>query len=549
MRQEVVPAGYLPAPDEMPARMSLVPGPDYPRQLNVAAELLDESRGFGPRPAYHYDGGTVTYGELARMVDRTGNVLRNLGIRPGERVLLRLPDGPGLVSWILALQKVGAVPVPVFPLAKAPDLVYRENDTEAAAVVTGAELRDEVDKARPEFRYVRHLIAVPAAPDPAYLDADQLLAGAPDRLDAEPTDRDDMALIIYTSGSTGEPKGCVHTHADILSGADAYARICLRLTPDDVLAGPPPIPFALGFGFFCVYPLRYGASAVLSADKSPARMLDLIDRHGITVLAGVATYFSMLNEQFTSGERTRPKSLRLILSGGEPLPDRIARETKENFGLELVQFLGVSEMLHNLVSFLPGEPLRPGSFGHAVPGYEAAVRDPETFAELAAGEEGILTIRGATGTKYWRKPGLQREAVRDGWCVIKDIVRADGDGFLYYISRSDDMIVSSGFNIAPAYVEAVLLRHPAVQNVACVGAPDPAGRRPTVVKACIVLRPGHEPSDALAQEIQAFFKANAQPNMYPRLIEFLPDLPRTMTGKVRRAALRDPQATRVESQP
>lgn len=541
MRSQEIPPAYLPADGALPTQRYDLPELAYPERLNAAGELIDGAlaRGFGDRVAFYCDTGVIIYRELARDARRVGNGLRRLGIRPGDRVLLRLPDGPDLVRWILALQLVGAVPVPTFTLARAADLVYRENDTEAVAVVAAAELVDEVEKARAGFRHARDLVAVPATDVPGYVSADDLLASSSDALDPAPTTRDDLALILYTSGSTGEPKGCWHTHADVLAIADSYARYCVRPTPDDVFAGPPPIPFALGFGFFLVFPLRFGAAAVLTAQKSPERMLRAVEEHGVTVLTGVSTYFGMLTEEIArSGHTARTARLRLLLCGGEPLPDRIARRCEETFGLQLVQFLGTTEHLHNIVSYAAGEAPRPGSFGRAVPGYEIVVRDPATFAEVPPGSPGLLTVRGPTGTKYWRKPEQQDEAVRDGWCVVKDIVSRDEDGYLYYISRSDEMIVSSGYNIAPADVESVLLRHPAVLRVACIGAPDPTGRRSTVVKACVVPRPGYEPSDALVVELQEFFKANAQPSMYPRLVEFLSELPVTMTGKVRRADLR-----------
>lgn len=540
MRSDVIPDAYLPAADALPAMTYDLPELDYPEQLNAAAELLDGATtgDLSDRVAFHTDAGTITYGQLARGVHAIGAGLRELGLRPGDRVLLRLPDGPDLARWLLALQLIGAVPVPTFTLARAADLVYRENDTEAVAVVVAGELVDEVEQARAGFRHVRDLIAVPGTDVPGYRSADELIPERPGELVPAPTSRDDLALILYTSGSTGEPKGCWHTHADVLATADSYARYCVRPTPDDVFAGPPPIPFALGYGFFVVFPLRFGAAAVLTTNKSPERMLRAVEEHGVTVLTGVSTYFGMLTEEVErTGHTARTGSLRLLLCGGEPLPDRIARRCEDMFGLPLVQFLGTTEHLHNIVSYQVDESPRPGSFGRAVPGYEVVVRDPATFSEVPDDTPGLLTVRGPTGTKYWRKPDQQDEAVREGWCIVKDIVSRDADGYLHYVSRSDEMIVSSGYNIAPADVEGVLGSHPAVLHVACIGAADPTGRRSTVVKACVVLRAGHDASDALVSELQAFVKASAQPWMYPRLVEFVPELPRTMTGKIRRAEL------------
>ncbi len=532
--------GYLPESSTLPEQIYDLPELQYPTRLNAAEELVDGAieRGFGERVAFFFRDELITYAELQQQVNRVGNAFKDLGVQPGDRVLLRLPDRPELVYCVLALQKIGAVPVPTYTLSRAQDLIYRENDTEAKVVVADAGLLDEVEKARPGFRFAKRLVAVPSSTCPGYSSYEELVASAPSTLTAAGTGREDLALILYTSGSTGEPKGCWHTHADTLAIADSYARYCVQATPDDVFAGPPPIPFALGFGFFLVFPLRFGAAAVLADQKTPEVMLKAMERYGVTVFAAVATYYGMLLEQLVSeGIERFASDLRLLLCGGEPLAARVAGESERAFGLPLIQFLGTTEMLHNIVSYRADEPPRSGSFGHAVPGYQVAVRDPETFVEVPRGEPGLLTVRGPTGTKYWRKPEQQHKTVREGWNIVKDIVRMDEDGYLYYVARSDEMIVSAGYNIAPADVENVLLRHPAVLKVACIGAPDPEGRRSSVVKACVVLRSGHEPSDALVQELQEFFKANAPPFMYPRLVEFLPELPETLTGKIRRSEL------------
>lgn len=540
MSIQEIPPEYLPEPATLPDQLYELPELRYPPRLNAAEELVDGAieRGFGDRIAFYFRDGRITYAELQQQVNRVGNAFKGLDVRPGDRVLLRLPDSPELVFCILALQKIGAVPVPTYTLSRAQDLIYRENDTEAKVIVSDAGLLDEVEKARSGFRFAKHFVAVPNATYPGYSSYEELVAGAPETLTAAGTGREDLALILYTSGSTGEPKGCWHTHSDTLAIADTYARYYVQATPDDVFAGPPPIPFALGFGFFLVFPLRFGAAAVLADQKTPEVMLRSIERYRVTVFAAVATYYGMLLEQLaSSGVERFASDLRLLLCGGEPLAARVAAGCEQTFGLALIQFLGTTEMLHNIVSYRADEPPRSGSFGRAVPGYQVAVRDPGAFMELPRGEPGLLTVRGPTGTKYWRKPEQQQETVREGWNVVRDIVRMDEDGYLYYIARSDEMIVSAGYNIAPADVENVLLRHPAVLKVACIGAPDPQGHRSRVVKACVVLRSGYEPSDALVRELQEFFKANAPPFMYPRLVEFLPELPETLTGKIRRSEL------------
>lgn len=531
---------YLPETATLPEQRCDLPELRYPPGLNAAEELVDGAieQGFGERVAFYFRDDRITYAELQQQVNRVGNAFKALGVQPGDRALLRLPDRPELVYCILALQKIGAVPVPTYTLSRAQDLVYRENDTGAKVVVSDAGLLDELEKARPGFRFVESLVAVPSTKQPGYSSYEDLVEGAPTVLAAAATACEDPALILYTSGSTGEPKGCLHTHADTLAIADSYARYCVQPTPEDVFAGPPPIPFALGFGFFLVFPLRFGAAAVLADQKTPGVMLKAMERYGVTVFAAVATYYGMLLEQLVSeGAECFAGNLRLLLCGGEPLAARVAGGCERAFGLPLLQFLGTTEMLHNIVSYRADEMPRSGSFGHAVPGYEVAVRDPGTFVELPRGEPGLLTVRGPTGTKYWRKPEQQKKTVREGWNIVKDIVRMDEDGYLYYVARSDEMIVSAGYNIAPADVENVLLRHPAVLKAACIGAPDPEGRRSKVVKACVVLRSGYESSDALVKELQEFFKANAPPFMYPRLVEFLPELPETLTGKIRRSEL------------
>ncbi len=540
MSIQEIPPGYLPEPETLPEQLYTLPELYYPPKLNAAKELVDQAieRGLGDQIAFYFRDDQITYGELQLQVNRVGNMFKDLGVGPGDRVLLRLTDSPELVYCILALQKIGAVPVPTYTLLRAQDLVYRENDTEAKVVVSDASLLDEVERARPSFRFAEHLMAVPSTVHSPYLSYKNLIAGAAETLTAAATGPEDLALILYTSGSTGDAKGCCHTHADTLAIADSYARYCVQVTPDDVFAGPPPIPFALGFGFFLVFPLRFGAAAVLSDQKTPEMMLRTIERHRVTVFAGVVTFYNMLLEQLASdGVERFTSNLRLLLGGGEPVTERVAAGCKQTFGLPLIPFLGTTEALHDIVSYRPDDQIRSGSFGRAVPGYQVAVRDPETFVELPRGEPGLLTVRGPTGTKYWRKPEQQRKAIREGWSIVKDIVRMDEDGHLYYIARSDEMIRSAGYSIAPTEVENVLLRHLAVLKVACIGVPDPEGRRSNVVKACVVLRPGYDPSDALAKELQEFFKASAPPYMYPRLVEFLPDLPETPNGKIRRSEL------------
>ncbi|GAY08112.1 acyl-CoA synthetase [Pseudonocardia sp. N23] len=507
--------------------------------FNIAAEILDGAvaAGLGDRIALRTDTGSTTYAELADSVARAAGALAELGVAPHDRVLLRFDDVPALAVWLFAVQRIGAVPVPVYALARAGDLVYRANDAEVVAVVTAADLIDEVDRARPRFTSVRHLIAEPAAPDAAYLDAAELLATATPAA-AAPTSPDDPAILLYTSGSTGEPKGCLHSHSDIAAGIDSWGAEGLRPEPEDVFAGPPPLPFALGYVYFLIVPLWAGASSVLSTEKSHDAMLRTIERHGVTVFTAASSYFGGLGERYRQcPEAYDVASLRKVVCGGEPLQEWIAVSFEETFGLPLIQYLGTTELLHVVITYGADEARRSGIIGRAMPGYDVSVRDPESLAALPPGRPGLLAIRGVTGTRYWRRPEMQAAAVHDGWSVFKDLVQIDDDGYIAYVGRTDDMIVSSGFNIPPAYVEGILATHPSVRQVACVGAPDPTGRRSTVVKAYISLRDGSPPSPELATELQDYFKSNGQPHMYPRIVEFLPQLPQTLTGKISRSDL------------
>ena len=271
------------------------------------------------------------------------------------------------------------------------------------------------------------------------------------------TDRDDVALILYTSGSSGRPKGTLHNHADLLAICDTYARHCVGLRPDDIVAGPAAIPFALGIGFFIYFPLRFGAAAVLEPDKSPEALVGVLARTGATILVGVSTYYNRLGRVIVAGKLAFP-ALRMTLCGGEPLPAEIERAWRETTGLVLEQFLGTTELLHIVLGIRHGiDRPKPTAIGLPVPGYEVSVRHPETFAPVDIGEPGLLAVRGATGTCYLDRAEAQRETVREGWNVFQDIVRADADGFIHYIGRHDDMIVSAGHSIAPVEVEQILL--------------------------------------------------------------------------------------------
>ena len=534
-----IPASYLPPREHRPELVFALPELQYPLRLNAAVEFLDRplAQGWDDRVVYLFGECSITYRDLAKDVNRLGNALRELGIRPGDRVLLRIPDRPEHVVCILALLKIGAVAVPTFTLLRAADIVYREADAEALALIADARFLDEIEKARSSFRFVRHCIAIGETDRAGYLAYHTLLEGAPDHLEPAPTRRDDVALLLYTSGSTGEPKGCCESHSDLLAIADGFCNYQMPLRPGDVIAGQPPLAFSMGVGFFLSYPLRFGVPAVLMEEKKPEAMLRAIERHRVTILGAVPTYYNML-ALAAEGLRADVSSLRDLRSAGEALSPAVAARVLNRLGSPIRNSMGSTESLHIMSSTRSDESIREGACGRPIPGFQIVVRDPETFEEMPRGQPGLLTFRGPTGTKYWRKPDVQARSVRNGWSILQDSVWMDNEGYLYYVGRQDDMIVTAGYNVAPTEVEAVLARHPAVLESACIPAPDPDGERSQVVKACIVLRDTASASANLVREIQVFFKDNGAPHMYPRIIEFVPSLPKTPTGKIRRSALR-----------
>ena len=535
-----IPESFLPAPEHRPDLLFPLPELNYPLRFNAAAEFLDRpiAEGRGDRPVYLFGERRISYRDLAGDVNRFGNALVGLGIRPGDRVLLRIPDRPEHAVCILALLKIGAVAVPTFTLLRAADIAYREADAEAVALIADARFLDEVEKARASFRSVRQYIAIGKTGHAGYKDYEALLAAAGASLEPAATRRDDVALLLYTSGSTGEPKGCCESHSDLLAIADGFCNYMMPVRRTDVIAGQPPLAFSMGVGFFMSYPLRFGVPAVLMEDKKPEAMLRAIERYGVTILGAVPTYYNML-ALAAENVRVDLSTLRELRSAGEALSPAMAARVLKRLGSPVRDSMGSTESLHIMSSTRHDEPIREGSCGRPIPGFQIVVRDPVTFEELPRGQHGLLTFRGPTGTKYWRKPEVQAKSVRNGWSILQDSVWMDEEGYLFYVGRQDDMIVTSGYNVAPTEVEGVLARHPAVLECACIPAPDPDGERSQEVKACIALRDAASASPGLANEIQVFFKQNGAPHMYPRIIEFVESLPKTPTGKIRRSELRN----------
>ena len=514
-----------------------LPGMDYPARMNVAELLLEGAieAGWGGRIAYFHRDEAIDYRALRAAVHRHAAALRALGAAPGDRIVVRIADTPALVYVLLAAHAIGAVPIPTYVQLRADDLAYRIEDSGARFAVASAALLDEMEAA---------VAATPGA-TLALADGDaggrfaslsDLLPEAEPAFDYHDSDAEDLTLILYTSGSTGRPKGTCHCHRDLVAAADSYWKHCVGPTRDDVIGGPPSIPFALGYGLFVVFPARFGSAAVLEPDKSVEASLATIERRGVTLFAAVVSYYRLMAAGL---DRGRIATLRRAMTGGEPLSPETEALWREASGTVLEQFIGTTEMFHCFVTASePGRAARSGTLGRASPGYEVAVLDPETFAPVADGEHGLLAVRGCTGTVYWRNEERQRALVRGGWNVFPDVVARDSEGRFRYVARHDDMIVSAGHNISPLEVETALLGHQAVLDCACVPAPDPAGLRDAIVKAYVVAAPGFAADGALAAALQAHVKATAPPYMYPRAVAFVPALPKTPNGKVLRAELR-----------
>ncbi len=526
----------LPPRHLMPERIYTLPELRYPARLNIGRELLDRNAegDRGDRPAIICGTETLTYSDLKRRVDRLGRGLRAAGLERGDRVLLRLPNCPEFIITWLACQKLGIVTVGTMPLLRARELAYIAEDAGCKAAVVWSELRDELEKAQAEVPHLKTLIVAGEA-RAGDIVWSSLMDGQPERVTAEETEANEVAMVAYTSGSTGVPKGCAHFHNDILASADSYSRYILTATEEDRFGGHPTLAFTFGTGGLLVFPLRAGAATVLMGPFEPERMLDTIQRHRISVLFCAPTSYKLMLQLPDMERRFDLPSLRLCVSAAEPLPAATYEEWVSRTGAELLDGIGSTEMFHIFVSSVKGL-VRPGATGVPVPGYDCRVVD-EDGENVPDGTSGLIAIKGPTGCKYWRKPDRQAEYVRfGGWNVTGDVYVRDTDGYFWYQCRSDDMIVSAGYKIPGPEVEHILDTHPAVAESAVVAAPD--ATRGFVPKAFVVLKPGATSSSSLVEELQDYVKRELAPYKYPRLIEFIEALPRTETGKLRRVELR-----------
>ena len=527
---------HLPPLEEWPHfvlnRLELV----YPDRLNGAVELLDRwiSVGEGARSCLISPSETVSYRALAERVNRIANVLiRELGMAPGNRVLLRGPNNPMMAAAYLAVIKAGGVVVPTMPLLRFKELVYPLNKAQIRFALCDARLADEMEQARAHAPQLERVIYW-GAPDTETLETLMAKPGY-EAFSACDTASDDVCLIAFTSGTTGEPKGTMHFHRDLLATCDSYGHHVLRAAADDVFIGSPPLAFTFGLGGALLFPLRVGAASILLERAPPEELIAAIAAHRATICFSAPTAYRIMLGALAGHDIT---SLRKCVSAGEVLPKATFDAWFAATGLKIMDGIGSTEMLHIFIGS-PPEEIRPGSTGKPVCGYEARIVDPDG-REVPAGTLGRLAVRGPTGCRYLAD-SRQRQYVSDGWNLTGDIYVMDADGYFWYQARSDDMIVSAGYNIAGPEVEAALLMHPAVAECGVVGQPDEA--RGQIVKAYVVLQAGLTGDAAMTIALQEHTKATIAPYKYPRAIEYVPNLPRTQTGKLQRFALRQLAAT------
>jgi len=522
----------LPAPDLWPDLEFTLPELVYPTRLNAADELLNptiEAGGSGRRcllsPTESW-----TYGDVARRANQVARVLtEDLGLVPGNRVLLRGPNNPWLAACWLGVLKAGGVAVATMPMLRAGELRNIGAIAQIRLAFCDWRLTDDLRAAAiPDLRVVEV-----GGADPG--DLTTLAAAKPAEFDSVQTAADDVAMIAFTSGTTGKPKAAMHFHRDLLAATDSFSGHVLQPVPDDVFAGTPPLAFTFGLGALLLFPLRVGAASLLLEKATPAELADAIAEHGVTVLSTAPTaYRAML----AAGKAAQLRGLRRPVSAGEHLPESTWQAFYDATGVKIIDGIGSTEMLHIFIA-AAGDDIRPGSTGKAVPGYTAAVlgRDGKPVAD---GEPGRLAVKGPTGCTYLNDD-RQRIYVQDGWNITGDTYVRDHDGYFWYQARSDDMIISGGYNIAGPEIEEVLLNHPDVAECGVVGVADEA--RGQIVKAYIVLTDGVVGDADKARQLQDLVKQQIAPYKYPRAVEFVTTLPRTNTGKLQRFRLREQAAS------
>jgi 2-aminobenzoate-CoA ligase len=527
---------HLPPQELWPELRFDLPELQYPPRLNCVEQLFDGAlaagAGSGDRIAIRGADVEWTYAELLERIDRIAHVLRGpMGLEAGNRVLLRGANNPMMAACILAVLKAGCIAVPTMPLLRARELGAIAGKAAVNAVLCADGLRGEMEAADlpPGARAKTLWFGCADADAAGSLEAS--MAAQPSRYEAVDTAADDVCLISFTSGTTGVPKGTMHFHRDVMAICDCFPRSVLASQRSDVFIGTPPLAFTFGLGGLLLFPLRVGATAVLLEKLTPETLLQAIEKHRATVCFTAPTFYRQMAPLAGKYDLA---SLRKTVSAGEALPLATRESWRQATGLVMIDGIGATELLHIFIS-AAGEQVRPGATGKPVPGYQACILDHDG-RPVGPGVIGRLAVKGPTGCRYLADE-RQNDYVLDGWNLTGDAYEMDADGYFYYRSRTDDMIISAGYNIAGPEVEDALLRHPAVAECGVIGRPDE--ERGQIVEAHVVLKPDYAASPELAAQLQEFVKEQIAPYKYPRSVRFLAALPRTETGKLQRFKLRN----------
>ncbi len=522
-----------------------VPHVVVPDQFNVTTAFLDRhiAEGRGAKIAVYSEGETSTYAQIAELANRVGNGLLNLGVDLEQRVALLLLDSPQFAAAFFGTIKIGSVVVPMNTVLRPDDYVYLLNDSRARTLFIHASIWQTIQHVRPQLKYLRHVIVVGLdEPETSTLhDFEKFVSNASSSLQAAETHKDDSALWLYSSGSTGFPKGCVHLQHDMLYCTEYYAKSVLGITENDITFSAAKLYFAYGLGNGLYFPFGVGASTVLYPGRPLAEdMFRVVEQYRPTIFFGVPTLYGSMLALPDVGKRFDFSSVRICVSAGEALPADIQRRWEQTFGVQILDGIGSTEILHIFISNRAGT-IRPGSTGKLVPGYAAMITD-EAGHTVPQGDIGNLLIAGdSIASHYWNKHEKTKNTMNGQWIATGDKYYQDAEGYYWYCGRSDDMLKVGGQWVSPVEVENTLIAHPAVLEAAVVGAIDE--EKLVKPKAYVVLREGYAPSEALSDELKNFVKEKLALFKYPRTIKFLPELPKTATGKIQRFLLRETGTT------